>query len=450
MPSLVSDAVAEMKVLGIVADRADCGLSIDPTVWDLDPSDFASEKNAEIFAAMTALSEAGQVPHCGAIHEKLVEWGNPTPGAMSAHLGECQLHKGNDDLLPHWSNTVRICAKKRRFSLGMREAAERAGDPGVTLDDAAGAIASEAREWLEDAGRKGGMETAGQVMARVFQHLEEVTTGKKQAAEPTGLTDLDARCGGMRPTEMIVLAARPSMGKTALALNILAHVARAGKHAVFVSGEMSADLIGARIISTIGQVSMDAVSGERRPREADWAKMARACDSEERSRLHIVEAPLWRVGQVRQAVRKAAQRYELGVVAVDYLQLLRPDDKSPDTPHREIAQVSNSLKAMANEIGCPVIALAQLSRKVDDRPAGERMPRLSDLRESGQIEQDADQVWGLYRPAYYDQQQNSARQEVEIGVLKNRNGAVGACTVQWEPATQTFRNIFRGNARAFA
>jgi len=252
--------------------------------------------------------------------------------------------------------------------------------------------------------------------------------GKRITGVPSGFTDLDELTSGFQPSELVVVAARPSMGKTALCLNMAAHAAiehRAG--VLLFSLEMSNDSLVQRFLCSEGMV--DAMRMRRGMlSDADFTRLARAAGVLSGAPLFFFDQPSLTALQARSVARRQMREQPIGLIIVDYLQLMRSPDTASQGRVQEISDISRSLKALARELEVPVVALSQLSRASEQR-GGDRKPILSDLRDSGAIEQDADIVMFIHRPEYYeggtDKEGNSLEGKAEVIVAKNRNGPTG-------------------------
>lgn len=254
---------------------------------------------------------------------------------------------------------------------------------------------------------------------------------------PTGFVDLDYKTSGMQPSDLVLIAARPSMGKTAFVLNIAQYMAFK-KHvtvAIF-SLEMSKEQLVNRLLAMESRVdSQNLRTGNLR--DEDWTKLVEGADVIGRSNLIIDDTPGISMGELRSKCRKYKLEHDLGIVMIDYLQLMTGNGKT-DSRQQEISDISRSLKALARELNVPVIALSQLSRAVEQRP--DHRPMLSDLRESGAIEQDADVVMFLYRDDYYHK--DTERKDIaEVIIAKQRNGPIGTVELVWLPRYTQFVNM---------
>ena len=253
----------------------------------------------------------------------------------------------------------------------------------------------------------------------------------------TGFLDLDYKTAGMQPSDLILIAARPSMGKTAFVLNIAQHVALHEDKAVAIfSLEMSKEQLVNRLLSLESKVNSQSIrTGNMK--DDEWERLIEGADAIGKSKLLIDDTPGISFGELRSKCRKFKLEYNLEMVIIDYLQLMTGSAKN-ESRQQEISEISRSLKALARELHVPVIALSQLSRAVEQRP--DHRPMLSDLRESGAIEQDADVVMFIYRDDYYNK--DSERKNVaEIIIAKQRNGAIGTINLAWLPDYTQFANL---------
>ena len=255
---------------------------------------------------------------------------------------------------------------------------------------------------------------------------------------PTGFTDLDYRTAGMQPSDLVLIAARPSMGKTAFVLNIAQHVAFKKDLCVAIfSLEMSKEQLVNRLFAMESRVDSQAIRTGNLTDE-DWDKLVEGVNIVGRSKLIIDDTPGISISEMRTKCRKYKLEFGLKMIIIDYLQLMSGSGRKSDNRQQEISEISRSLKALARELEVPVLALSQLSRAVESRT--DKRPMLSDLRESGAIEQDADVVMFLYRDDYYNK--DSASQNIaEVIVAKQRNGPIGTVELVWLPQYTKFVNM---------
>ena len=277
----------------------------------------------------------------------------------------------------------------------------------------------------------------------VIKSLESIEAAAKSQGSVTGIAtgfyDLDYKMAGLQPSDLILVAARPSMGKTAFVLNIAEYVAvKSNLTTAIFSLEMSKDQLVKRIISMNSKVDSQAIrSGELK--DEDWVKLVESARNIGNSNLIIDDTPGISISELRSKCRKFKLENDLKLVIIDYLQLMSGSKKTASR-EQEISEISRSLKALAREINAPVIALSQLSRAVEQRP--DKRPMLSDLRESGAIEQDADVVMFIYRDDYYNRDSEEAGVS-EIIIGKQRNGPTGTVKLAWLNQYTKFANLER-------
>lgn len=279
------------------------------------------------------------------------------------------------------------------------------------------------------------------LMDRTVVMLEKLEAGQSLMGVDTGFGPLNHITSGWQKTDLLILAARPSMGKTALALNFLLKAARAGHPVLMFSLEMSADQLAMRLLSTVSGLESRLIRGKRWSRE-DSLRLGRAVDELGRMPIFIDETPGISVAELRSKARRAVSQHKVQFVVVDYLQLMSLPPRA-ESHQLGIAAISRALKALAKELGVPVMALSQLSRQVEQR-GGDKRPMLSDLRDSGAIEQDADLVLFVYRPEMYEQVDSmgtptAGRAEVIIG--KHRNGPTGTVSLHFNKDIGLFSDL---------
>lgn len=254
---------------------------------------------------------------------------------------------------------------------------------------------------------------------------------------PTGFIDLDYMTSGMQPSDLVLIAARPSMGKTAFVLNIAEHMAFKEKKGVMIfSLEMSKEQLVNRIFSLESRVEAQHLRNGKLD-DSEWEKLVEAASNIGKSNLAIDDTPGISIGELRSKCRKYKMDHPLDIVIIDYLQLMSGNGKT-DSRQQEISEISRSLKGLARELNVPVVALSQLSRAVEQRP--DHRPMMSDLRESGAIEQDADVVMFIYRDDYYNKD-TEKKNISEIIIGKQRNGPVGTVELAWLPQYTKFANL---------
>ena len=280
------------------------------------------------------------------------------------------------------------------------------------------------------------------VLVESFTKLEELYNRKQHiTGVPTGFTDLDYRTAGLHGSELILIAARPAMGKTAFALNLASNAALRGKTGVAIfSLEMSKDQLVNRMLCSEAMVDSNKMRTGKLE-EDDWAKLAQAIGPLSEANVFIDDTPGITVMEIRTKCRKLKLEKNIGLVIIDYLQLITGNGKKGGSREQEISEISRSLKILAKELNVPVIALSQLSRAVEQRP--DHRPMLSDLRESGSIEQDADIVMFLYRDDYYNQD-SEEKGITEVIIAKHRGGSTGTVKLVWMGEYTKFANLAKG------
>ena len=275
----------------------------------------------------------------------------------------------------------------------------------------------------------------------VMNAMDKIETAAKNHGNvtgiPTGFLDLDYRTAGMQPSDLVLIAARPSMGKTAFELNLARHAAfKKGLTVAIFSLEMSKEQLVNRMLSMESSVDAQKLrTGQMSDQE--WEKLIESAGVIGKSSLIIDDTPGIGIAELRSKCRKYKLEHNLSIIMIDYLQLMTGNGKS-ESRQQEISEISRSLKAVARELSVPVIAFSQLSRAVEQRP--DHRPILSDLRESGAIEQDADVVMFIYRDEYYNHDSDK-KGIAEIIIAKQRNGPIGTIELAWLPEYQRFMNL---------
>jgi replicative DNA helicase len=344
-----------------------------------------------------------------------------------------------------YAELVRERAVQRRLAQVATEIAETAlaptgKDVGQLLDEAESKIFQIA----ESGARKDqGLIGISPVLARVFEridHLHSQDHPSDVTGVPSGFVDLDRKTAGLQPGELIIVAGRPSMGKTALALNIAEHVAlhpSVSLPVAIFSMEMSASQLAMRMLSSMARVDQSKLRTGRLDNE-EWANLTDAIGKLNEARIYVDETAALNALELRARARRMKREYgKLGLVVVDYLQLMSATSQGENRA-TEISEVSRSLKALAKELDVPVIALSQLSRAVEQR--NDRRPLMSDLRESGAIEQDADLILFIYREEVYAPEKEEARGRAEVIIGKQRNGPIGTIALTFMGQFTRFAN----------
>jgi replicative DNA helicase len=322
------------------------------------------------------------------------------------------------------------------------KAATQIASSGYANQDEVAQILNEAEKSILDiAGRKvtDGFLPIKDVLIETYERIEALhNSTSDMTGTPSGYRDLDRMTSGFQRSDLIILAARPSVGKTAFALNVAQNVAaRAGETVAIFSLEMSAPQLVQRMLCAEGNIDANRMrTGSFQ--EEDWEKLTMAISTLSKAHIYIDDTPGITVGQIRSKCRRLKAEHGLGIILIDYLQLIHGSGK--ENRQQEISAISRTLKGIARELDCTVIALSQLSRAVEQRQ--DKRPMLSDLRESGSIEQDADIVAFLYRDDYYDQETEN-KNVIEILIAKQRNGPVGKVELAFLKEYNKFVNLSR-------
>lgn len=279
------------------------------------------------------------------------------------------------------------------------------------------------------------------VLVESFSKLEELYNNKgKVSGTPTGFVDFDNITSGLHDSDLIIVAARPAMGKSAFAINLAANVAlQAGKGVAIFNLEMSKEQVGNRILCSEAMVDSNKVRTGLLE-DDDWVKLASTLGRLSEAPIYIDDTAGISIMEIRAKCRKLKLEKDIGLVVIDYLQLIQGSGTKNSSREQEISEISRSLKILAKELNIPVIALSQLSRSVEKRD--DKRPMLSDLRESGAIEQDADIVIFLYRDDYYNQD-SEKKNVAEVILAKHRGGSTGTVDMAWLPSYTKFANLDR-------
>jgi replicative DNA helicase len=435
------DLAAERAVLGaVLADNA----VIADVAERVHPDDFASAAHAQIFAAMISLDSAQRTVDHLTLSEEL-----KTRGQLASVGGPPYL-MGLDQVVPVASNAAQYAqivkdqAIRRRLALVGREiqelASQDAGELDLLLDEAERKVFL-----LAESKREGELRPVRELMEHTLELIDNLTRSATGVTGlPTGYIDLDRQLTGFHRGELLVLAARPGLGKTSLALNIANHVALEEQRAVGVfSLEMPADQLLMRLLAASARVDMKKLRGGRLTAE-DHKKFLEEANKLFVAPLYIDDSGTLSPFELRAKARRLKQRDEkLGLLVVDYLQLMHLKGKV-ENRQLEVSEISRSLKALAKELDIPILALSQLNRKVEERKGGR--PVLSDLRESGAIEQDADVVLFIHRDDEGEDGGMAFRKStpVELIVAKQRNGPIGTIDLVFFSEFTRFESMAKG------
>jgi replicative DNA helicase len=413
-------------------------------------ADFYRDDHRRIYKHVTKLIEAGKPADVVTVSESIESSEDKDRTGGPAYLGALAQNTPSSLNIRRYAELVRERAVQRRLAQVATEIAESALAPtgkeiGQLLDEAESRIFE-----IGEVGARGaqGFKDIKQELARVFQRLDQLYHSDNKSGitgVPTGLVDLDEKTAGLQPGDLIIVAGRPSMGKTALALNFAEHVAMdIGMPVAIFSMEMSGMQLAARVLGSIARVDQHKMRTARLSDE-EWQRLSHAMGRLHEAPMFIDETPALNALELRARARRLKRQCgKLGLLMVDYLQLMSATSHGQENRATEISEISRSLKALAKELDVPVIALSQLSRAVEQR--NDRRPMMSDLRESGAIEQDADVILFIYRDEVYfpDKEETKGRAEVIIG--KQRNGPIGRVDLTFLGQYTRFENLARGSS----
>jgi replicative DNA helicase len=438
---------AEQSVLG--------GLLLDNSAWDrigdrISGEDFYRHDHRLIFQQISRLIDQNKPADTVTVFEGLQSTGHASDCGGLAYLNSLAQNTPSAANIRRYAEIVHERALLRRLVTVGEEIAVSALEPQgrdakQILDEAEGKVFRIAEQGARD---RGGFVRLEPLLTRVVERIQELferSGSSDVTGVPTGFTDLDSKTSGLQPGDLIVIAGRPSMGKTALALNIGEHVAiDLGMPVAVFSMEMGASQLALRMLGSVGRIDQQRLRTGRLTDE-DWPRLSEAIERMHAAPLYIDETAALNALELRARARRLAREYkQLGLVVVDYLQLMSASAMGENRA-TEISEISRSLKALAKELKVPVVALSQLNRTVETRT--DKRPVMSDLRESGAIEQDADVILFIYRDEVYNPD-SSDRGVAEIIIGKQRNGPIGRVNLRFGGEFTRFDNLASGSSSA--
>ena len=425
---------AEQSVLGSMLIDERC---VPDVIGLLLPDDFYLEQNRDIYETIYTMFNFSQHIDPVTVLDKMKERGVYDEAHSYDYIAQLL------QITPTAANVKQYCAIVRDKAL-LRNLGTAAGEISGLVQEGVGT----AQEILEASEKKiyalrkensgDSLQHIGKVLLNVYDRLEELAeSGSDIAGLSTGLHDLDRKINGLNKSDLLLIAARPGMGKTSLALNVALNVAKStDKTVAFFSLEMSREQLATRLLSNESFVDNQKLTTGKLDEE-DWGKLSLASSALSQTDIRVDDNPAITVAEMNAKCRRLDN---LGLVVIDYLQLMTAaaPGKSGENRGTVVSEISRALKIMAKELNVPVICLSQLSRANESRT--DKRPMLSDLRESGAIEQDADSVMFIYRDDYYNE--NSEEKNIaECIVAKNRHGETGTVKLQWLPQFTTFSNL---------
>ncbi|WP_421382412.1 replicative DNA helicase [Bacillus salacetis] len=404
------------------------------------PEDFYRSSHQKIFNVMLKLGDSGKAVDLITVTEELSAMKELEDVGGVSYLSELA---GSVPTAANIEYYARIVEEKSLLRRLIRTATTIAQD-GYSREDEVDALLNEAeKNIMEVAQRKnaGAFHDIKDVLVRAYDNIELLHNRTEDVTGiPTGFADLDEMTAGFQRNDLIIVAARPSVGKTAFALNIAQNVAtKTDENVAIFSLEMGAEQLVMRMLCAEGNINAQNLRTGSLTDE-DWRKLTMAMGSLSNAGIYIDDTPGIKIGEIRSKCRRLKQENGLGMILIDYLQLIQGNGRSGENRQQEVSEISRSLKGLARELEVPVIALSQLSRGVEQRQ--DKRPMMSDIRESGSIEQDADIVAFLYRDDYYDKESEN-KNIIEIIIAKQRNGPVGTVSLAFVKEYNKFVNLER-------
>ena len=440
---------SESSVLG--------GLLLDNAAWDrvgdlLAEGDFYRYEHKLVFSAVGSLINASKPADVITVFEHLQNLGKAEEVGGLAYLNSLAQYVPSAGNIRRYAEIVRERSVLRKLVAASGEIATNAFNP---QGRPVSTIVDEAEQKIFNIGEQGsrnkqGFQAMDTLVVQLLDRVQEMADNPNDVTGvPTGFYDLDRMTAGFQAGDLIVLAARPSMGKTALAINIAEHVAlNEGLPVAVFSMEMGAAQLAVRIVGSIGRIDQGHLRTGKLTDE-EWPRLTEAIEKLRNISLHIDESAGLTSSELRANARRLARQCgKLGLIVVDYLQLMSGSSSS-DGENRatELGEISRGLKMLARELQCPVIALSQLNRSVETRP--DKRPMMSDLRESGAIEQDADIIMFIYRDEYYTKDACKEPGVAEVIIAKQRNGPTGVVKLAFLKPITKFESLASGGSGDF-
>ncbi|MCB2042890.1 MAG: replicative DNA helicase [Burkholderiaceae bacterium] len=427
------------------------GLLLDNGAWDrvadlLTDADFYRYEHRLVYASIGTLINATKPADVITVYEHLQSQGKADEIGGLAYLNSLAQYVPSAGNIRRYAEIVRERSILRKLVSASDEIATNAFNPkGRPVSD----IVDEAERKIFQIGEQGsrmkqGFQAMDSLVVDLLDRVQEMADNPNDVTGvPTGFYDLDRMTAGLQAGDLVVLAARPSMGKTAFAINIAEHVAlNEGLPVAVFSMEMGAAQLAVRIVGSIGRIDQSHLRTGKLSDE-EWPRLTEAIEKLRSISLHIDETAGLKTSELRANARRLSRQCgQLGLIVVDYLQLMSGSTGSDENRATELGEISRGLKMLAKELKCPVIALSQLNRSVEQRP--DKRPMMSDLRESGAIEQDADIIMFIYRDEYYTKEACKEPGVAEIIIAKQRNGPTGVVKLAFLRAITKFESLASG------
>jgi len=428
---------AERAVLGAILRDAD---ALNTIADKISPEQFYLDAHRQTYTAMSELYQQNEPTDIMTVAEKLRRLHADSDYLGPAFLVELTERSPVAQNIEYYAKVVRDYYYLRRIIVACQSTVQKAmGYDGSV----AGFIEDVEKEFIAIANQQdvGGISTTHEVLEKTIAEIEARLNGDgKMTGVPSEFVDLDRITGGWQKSDLIIIAARPGMGKTAFALNCVTNAVKAGKSTVVFTLEMSKTQLMERVISSEARIDSSRMrKGDLNEEEQDRLMHGVRVISTMPAMMGIDETPSISLLELRSRCRRFKKEHGLDLIVIDYLQLMGPSGtKKYESREREISEISGGLKALAKELCVPVIALAQLNRGVEGRP--DKVPKLSDLRESGSMEQDADMIMFIYRDEYYNPESEQAGKAL-IRIGKNRHGALEDIYLAFAPNFLKFTNL---------
>ena len=429
---------AEQSVIGSMIIDRDAVIAASET---LNREDFYHQQYGILFEAIVELFNAEQPVDVVTLQNHLREKDVPEEISSLEYVGELVAAVPTSANIKYYANIVKEKATLRRLIKINEEIANQCYLGKESLED----IMAETEKQIFNLLQNRNSSDYVPIKQVVIHALEKIEMASKMKGNVTGIAtgfvDLDYRMSGLQPSDLILVAARPSMGKTAFVLNVVDYVTvRRGTPCMVFSLEMSKEQLVNRMLSMESSVDSQKLRTGTLT-DSDWDAVVEGVGVIGRSSLIIDDTPGISISELRSKCRKVKLEHGVGMIIIDYLQLMTGSSRGSDSRQQEISEISRSLKALAREMQAPVVALSQLSRACETRT--DHRPMLSDLRESGAIEQDADVVMFLYRDDYYNKD-SEMKDMAEVIIAKQRNGPIGTVNLVWMPQYTRFANATLG------
>lgn len=434
-------AEAEQAIIG--------GVMLDNQAWDkinskLCDTDFYRTEHRVLFRAISALAKKDQPFDVVTLLDVLTSHNELDDAGGEVYLFELANNTPSVANIAAYADIVREKSVQRQLIAVATDIADSAYNPvGRAVPELLDIAESKVFAIGEQTGGDGGPENIKSILVRAVEKIDALYhSGDALTGLATGLSDLDEMTSGLQPSDLVIVAGRPSMGKTTLVMNMAEHAAiKSGKPVLVFSMEMPSDSLAMRMMSSLGRIDQHRIRTGKLEDE-DWPRVTSAVHMLSEAPLFIDDTPALSPSEMRARARRLAKEHgSVGLIVVDYLQLMKVPGFGAESRTAEISEISRSLKSLAKELQCPVIALSQLNRGLEQR--SDKRPIMSDLRESGAIEQDADLICFIYRDEVYNED-SPDKGTAEIIVAKQRNGPIGKVRVAFIGKYTRFEDLAYG------